>query len=475
MESYLSTYFGCPEEYVRVTCAEARSRQGGYFRFGADAVLFGRLAGHPVAGHPAAEMYDAAADVRQEDGSVCLPFNLAEVIDNLHREKYVDEWRHGTLSMLSKPYYFIRPFLPVGVRRHLQKVYLRDWDKLPFPQWPVDCSVDNLMEGVLRQILQTTGVKKIPFIWFWPEGHKGCALMTHDVETEIGRDFCQMLMDIDDSFGIKASFQIVPEERYGVSQEFLNAIRERHHEFAIHDLNHDGHLYKSKEQFVERAAKINAYGRSYNTEGFRAAVLYRKQVWYDELKFAYDMSVPNVAHLDPQRGGCCTVMPYFIGDILEIPVTTIQDYTLFNILNDFSTQIWRRQTEIISAKFGLMSFIVHPDYVIDARSRAIYEELLGHLVELREKKSIWVTTPSEVNSWWRQRAQMKLVSTPKGWAIENAEDGRTRIAYAFLDGDRVAYQVEESSAPGAVKKSFNFPNLSNTRQVPVRSETETIS
>ena len=459
MESYLSIYFGCPEEYVRVTCAESRSAQGGYFRFGADTGLFGRLAGHPVAVHPAAEMYDAAADVRQEDGKVCLPFNLAEVVDNLHREKYVDEWRHGTLSMLSKPYYFIRPFLPVGVRRHLQKVYLRGWDRLPFPQWPVDCSVDNLMEGVLRRILQATGVKKIPFIWFWPEGHKGCALMTHDVETEVGRDFCQMLMDIDDSFGIKASFQIVPEERYGVSQEFLNTIRERHHEFAIHDLNHDGHLYKSKEQFVKRAAKINAYGRSYDTDGFRAAVLYRKQVWYDELKFAYDMSVPNVAHLDPQRGGCCTVMPYFIGDILEIPVTTIQDYTLFNILNDFSTQIWRRQTEIISAKFGLMSFIVHPDYVIEARSRAIYEELLGHLVELREKKSIWVTTPSEVNRWWRQRAQMKLVSTPKGWAIENAGGGRARIAYAFLDGDRVAYQVEESSAPGAVKRSFSFPNL----------------
>ncbi len=59
------------------------------------------------------------------------------------------------------------------------------------------------------------------------------------------------------------------------------------------------------------------------------------------------MSVPNVAHLDPQRGGCCTVMPYFIGDILEIPVTTIQDYTLFNILNDFSTRIWKEQTAII--------------------------------------------------------------------------------------------------------------------------------
>jgi hypothetical protein len=446
MESSLTNYFRCPEEYMRVICESDLSSQSGYFRFGKDTALFGRLAGHATAQRPSVENYDAEADVRLEDGLVRLPFELSEVVDNLHRETYVEEWRHGALSNLSKPYYFIRPLLPVSVRRHLQKLYLHGWDKLPFPRWPVDCSIDNLMERLLVLTLHATGADRIPFIWFWPEEQTGCALMTHDVETEIGRDYCPTLMDIDDSYGIKASFQVVPEERYSVPAEFLEVIRQRRHELAIHDLNHDGHLYKSRQQFVERAVKINAYGREFKTDGFRAAVLYRKQVWYDELKFAYDMSVPNVAHLDPQRGGCCTVMPYFIGDILELPVTTIQDYTLFNILNDFSTDIWRRQTEIIASKFGLMSFIIHPDYVIEARKRAIYEELLRHLVDLREKKSIWVTTPSEVNRWWRQRARMRLVSTPEGWVIENSGDCRARVAFASLDGDRIVYEVEKSSA-----------------------------
>lgn len=446
MESYLSTYFKCPEEYSRVTCEDALSVQSGYFRFGKNATLFGRLAGNWVSRDPGPEIYDAARDVRIEDGVTCLPFDLSEVVDNLLREAYVEEWRHGALSGLSKPYYFIRPLLPVSVRRHLQKLYLRGWNKLPFPRWPVDCSIDNLLERLLVLTLQATGADRIPFIWFWPEGHRGCALMTHDIETEIGRDFCPTLMDIDDSFGIKASFQVVPEERYSVSAEFLDVIRQRQHEVVIHDLNHDGHLYRSKEQFVERAAKINAYGREFKTDGFRAAVLYRKQVWYNELKFKYDMSVPNVAHLDPQRGGCCTVMPYFIGNILEIPVTTIQDYTLFHILGDFSTRIWKQQTEVIAEKFGLMSFIIHPDYVMEARQRAIYRELLEHLVDLREKKSIWVTTPGEVNRWWRQRAQMRLVSTPAGWVIGNPGDGRARIAYASLDGDRLVFEVENPSA-----------------------------
>ena len=171
-------------------------------------------------------------------------------------------------------------------------------------------------------------------------------------------------MDIDDSFGVKASFQIIPEERYGVSPEFLESIRQRGFEVVVHDLNHDGHLYRDRNQFLQRAAKINFYGKQYGANGFRAGVLYRKQVWYDALQFAYDMSVPNVARLDPQRGGCCTVMPYFLGNILELPVTTIQDYTLFNILNDYSINIWKSQIDLIMEKYGFMSFIVHPDYIM---------------------------------------------------------------------------------------------------------------
>ena len=445
MESYLSNYFRCPEETVRIVCDGPLSSESGYFRIGVDSTLFGRLSGNVAS--RTAEARDAAEKISVEEAVIHLPFDLSEVVDNLHREAYAGEWRNGAVSMLSKPYYFVRPLLPVGARRHLQKFYLRGWDKLPFPHWPVDFSVDNLFERLMLLALQATGMERIPFIWFWPEGYKGCVLMTHDVETEIGRDFCTTLMDIDDSYGIKASFQVIPEERYSVNPDFLETIRQRGHEFAIHDLNHDGHLYKSKDQFVERAAKINAYGKQYRTDGFRAGVLYRKQVWYDELQFAYDMSVPNVAHLDPQRGGCCTVMPYFIGKILEIPVTTIQDYTLFNILGDFSTRIWREQTRMICEKSGLMSFIIHPDYVIENHERAVYEELLQHIASLRESKSVWVSTPSQVNRWWRERAQMKIVRGPKGWAIENAGNSGARIAYARRDGDRVVYEIEETSHP----------------------------
>ncbi len=210
--------------------------------------------------------------------------------------------------------------------------------------------------------------------------------MTHDVETQAGVDFCPTLMDLNDEFGIKASFQIIPEERYKTRPELLQEIRERGFEICVHDLNHDGHLYKNREQFLERAIRINAYGKEFGAEGFRAAVLYRKQLWYDALKFSFDMSVPNVAHLDPQRGGCCTVMPYFLGSLLEIPVTTIQDYSLFNILHDYSISRWKEQSKIVMSKHGCMSFIVHPDYVMHPRELAVYKELLAYLDQLRRDK-----------------------------------------------------------------------------------------
>jgi hypothetical protein len=346
---------------------------------------------------------------------------------------------------MAKLYYFLRPALPVAVRSHLQRFHLKGREKPIFPRWPVESSVDDLLEQLLLLSLKANGVERIPFIWFWPGGASSCANITHDVETTLGRDFCGTLMDIDDSFGIKASFQIIPEKRYGVSREFLSSIRERGFEVVVHDLNHDGHLYRDRKRFLERAAKINSYGKEYGADGFRAGILYRKQLWYDALKFSYDMSVPNVARWDPQRGGCCTVMPYFLGEILELPVTTIQDYTLFHILDDYSIDIWKSQIEIIMEKHGLMSFVVHPDYIIQPREQDIFKALLGHLVRLREEKGVWITTPGEVNRWWRQRAQMKLVENGGDWQIEGPGSERARIAWASEKEGRLVFTLQDEA------------------------------
>ena len=208
----------------------------------------------------------------------------------------------------------------------------------------------------------------------------------------------------------------------------------------VHDLNHDGRLFANETEFINRARRINQYGRAFGAHGFRSGALYRNLAWYRALEFSYDMSVPNAAHLDPQHGGCCTVMPYFIGKILELPVTTTQDYSLFYILNQYSIDLWKGQIAQILEKHGLASFIVHPDYILEPGTRNIYKSLLTYLVDLRSKGKIWIALPQEVNQWWRARSQMKLVRQGNNWVIEGPEKDKAQVAYAVLDGGRLAYE-----------------------------------
>ncbi|MGB8521747.1 MAG: hypothetical protein WCD43_02170 [Candidatus Acidiferrales bacterium] len=270
--------------------------------------------------------------------------------------------------------------------------------------------------------------------------------MTHDVETRAGRDFTSQLMDLDESFGIKASFQVIPEKRYGVSKEYVQEIRKRGFEFNIHDLNHDGKLYQKREEFLRRAKRINEYGIQYHAKGFRAGSMYRMLDWYDAYQFSYDMSLTNVAHLEPKRGGCCTVFPFFIGRILELPLTTSQDFSIFYILNNYSIDLWKIQLDLIRHRNGLMTFLTHPDYVISRRARKVYELLLGYLREMIDREKIWAALPGEVDQWWRTRSQLRLVQKSSGWEIEGSGRERARIAYAVREGDRLTYEVAGAPA-----------------------------
>jgi hypothetical protein len=332
----------------------------------------------------------------------------------------------------------------------LQKIYFRDWKEIAFPAWPVDFTVDNLHRQMLRIVLEASGEKRLPFVWFWPDGSPSALIMTHDVETASGRDFTSRLMDLDDAYGIKASYQVIPEKRYTISDEYVSEIRNRGCEFNIHDLNHDGNLYQERAEFERRAAEINNYVRRYHAQGFRAGAMYRRQDWYDAFEFSYDMSVPNVAHLEPLRGGCCTVMPYFMGKVVELPLTTTQDYSLFHILNDYSTRLWQTELALIRENHGLMSLLTHPDYLVEARARKVYEELLEELREMIVSEGIWCALPRDVDHWWRARSEMKLVRQGKGWEIVGPEHERARVAYAALEDNRLVYIV-----PGA--SSRNLP------------------
>jgi hypothetical protein len=437
-------YYRCPADLARLSIEGQLSQANGYFRFD-NAVAFGRCAAARPATYATDPLADVARFVVLDRGEPRLPFDFSEVVTNLREERYRRNGytfleRTTATDAAQRLYYLFRPLMGVGVRKHLQKVRLRGWDRISFPEWPVDRTVERLMESLMALLLEAHG-QPMPFIWFWPDGAPACAMMTHDVESQAGIELCDSLMDLDDSYGIKSAFQLVPEGREEMWRRTAARLRTRGFEVNLHDLNHDGYLFAERREFLNRATRINRYAREFQCEGFRSGAMYREQSWFDAFEFSYDMSVPNAAHLEPQRGGCCTVMPYFVGDILELPLTTVQDYTLFHILNDYSTKLWKQQIRLILQKHGLVSVISHPDYLTGESQREVYTELLKHVADLRDRKRVWVALPGEVNAWWRNRHRMTLVPEGDAWRVEGPGSERAKVAYARLESGRVTYAL----------------------------------
>jgi len=443
MTNTLSEYYRCPEEYYPFELSGKLSEKAGYFRFGETSVCYGRSSLNSLSDTFRLDLSDVSAAIKECNSKCLLPFEVAEILDNLRLERYAGEDRHSPVRRFcTTAYYLLRPTLPFKLRSCLKRVSLNGWQKNAFPAWPVDRTVEEINESLICLAMKTLGLQKVPFIWFWPEGRSGCVVMTHDVETRAGLEFCESLMDLDDSYGIKSSFQIIPEGRYLVPDVLLDDIRSRRFEINVHDWNHDGLLFKNPKVFLKRAERINQFAAAHCIDGFRSGALYRNLSWYDALSFAYDMSVPNSGHLDPQWGGCCTTMPYFIGRILELPVTTTQDYMLFHLLGTYSTALWQQQAQRILGGHGLATFIVHPDYVIEKRARNSYLELLEHLSSLRTQRNVWIARPRDVNEWWRNRSQMKLVDDGSTWKIEGPDKERACVAYATLQGKELTYSLQ---------------------------------
>jgi glycosyltransferase involved in cell wall biosynthesis len=145
-----------------------------------------------------------------------------------------------------------------------------------------------------------------------------------------------------------------------------------------------------------------------------------------------------------------------VGNVLEIPVTSTQDYSVFHILNTHSIDLWKEQCNLALEGHGLISIIVHPDYIVGEQSQNTYRQLLKHLSDLRASKNIWTPLPREIDRWWRMRRDMKLVQEGNAWRIEGEGSERGRVAYAHLVDGRLAYSFDASQFESGLLEAENF-------------------
>ena len=212
----LADYFRCPTRFVEMVVEPELTGRAGYFTF--DGVVgYGQYRGFDSIPAPRRLARSAGSPYGRRGEIWNRAFPIQPGVSGLQLARGTVRtrrpWPGRYAASYVTCYYLVRPALPFSMRKRLQRIGLSDWQRIPFPRWPVDCSADDLMHRALATVLKASRIERLPFIWFWPDGAPACAMVTHDVEGPTGHDFCDALMDLNDSFGVKAAFQVIPSRR----------------------------------------------------------------------------------------------------------------------------------------------------------------------------------------------------------------------------------------------------------------------
>ncbi len=297
-----------------------------------------------------------------------------------------------------KFFYTVRFLIPRILQISLRKIKAR-YIRNDFPHWPIETYLEDLKRKMLKNM-----DKEIPFIWFWPDNKNFTFCLTHDVETKEGLKKINRICAIEKNLGLRSAWYFVAE-KYRVSENLIEELKEQGFEVGIHGLKHDGKLFNSKQIFEKRMERLRMYAQKWDAKGFRSPSLLRKYEWLKNLPFEYDSSFPDTDPYGPQPGGCLSIFPFFIGNIVELPVTLPQDHTLFEILKEKDINIWREKVNWIEKMNGLALIIVHPDYF----NKYVERYYIEFLEFISDKKNVWIAKPIEVCRWWRSRDESSLI------------------------------------------------------------------
>jgi hypothetical protein len=363
-----------------------------------------------------------------------MPSNGPKAEFYLH-EKYKDQSdRNKSLAL----YYLLRPIIPRPLQIGLRRVYAKVQGRRHFPSWPIESVLVNQQKERLESLLLEAGTDRLPMVNYWPGTKRAAVVLTHDVETASGVSNISRVREVERRFGLVSSWNFVPE-RYRFDEAIFSSLRAEGCEIGVHGLYHDGKLFSSRKVFEERLPKINSYLRKWDAVGFRSPALHRVPDWLPEIEAEYDSSYPDTDPFEPQSGGCCSIFPYFLGQLVELPVTMPQDHTLFEILRAEGISTWREKASWLIQNHGMVLVIVHPDYMISSRNLGFYEQLLSFLAQQQE---VWHSLPKDVVTWWRKRAASRIVDQPNGrLSIEGPASEIGSIVWASIKEARIHYTM----------------------------------
>lgn len=288
-------------------------------------------------------------------------------------------------------YYFAKPAIPLRLRLAFRRILAEHLRRKHGNTWPINEAA-------------ATAPEKWPG---WPGGKKFAFVLTHDVEGKRGLNRSSDLADLEIQLGFRSSFNFVPEGEYQVPDALRGFLITNGFEVGVHDLHHDGSLYRSRSHFSSGAKKINQYIDKWDAEGFRSGFMRHNLNWLDEVQAVYDSSTFDTDPFEPQPDAVETIFPFWVSQdgqygYVELPYTLPQDSTLFLLLRENSIDIWKRKLDWVAEKGGLALVNVHPDYMnfngqnrLGEYSQELYRDLLKYVAS-RYSDQCWLALPKQV-------------------------------------------------------------------------------
>jgi peptidoglycan/xylan/chitin deacetylase (PgdA/CDA1 family) len=350
--------------------------------------------------------------------------------DHLLYERYVRD--HGRSRRLAA-FYRVKPLLPRRLQLGIRRAYAARQARRHFPRWPFEPALVEHRDAELLREVRDAGGAPLPMVNYWPEGRRACVVLTHDVEGPQGLANLPRVLELEHRYGFVSSWNFVAEW-YPIPDGLFDEIRARGGEVGLHGIRHDGKMFASRENFEAALPLIRDYARAWGAAGFRSPSTRRNADWMHELPVEYDSSFPDSDPFEPQPGGCCSIMPFCFGDVVELPMTMLQDHTMFRILREPGIDRWMRKADWIIRHHGVVTLNVHPDYVVEQFYLDLYEAFLAYLARRRDE--FWQPLPRDAARWWRQREGLAVRDGEIAGATDYAatvarvseRDGRAVIA-----------------------------------------------
>ncbi len=227
-------------------------------------------------------------------------------------------------------------------------------------------------------------------------------------------------------------------EWYKIPPGTFEQLRAAGCEIGLHGIKHDGKLFSSRAQFEANLPKIHKYLDEWGVVGFRSPATHRRPEWMNELGCLYDSSFPDTDPFEPLAGGCCSIHPFMFGELVELPITLVQDHTLMEIMQHRTIDLWLQKCEWIIRNQGLITVLTHPDYLLIPHRLEMYDQLLGFLAS---QEGCWHALPQAVAAWWRRRSQLDCESSADGARIVGPDTANATVAWAKEIGGQIVFDL----------------------------------